>query len=148
VEAKEKLLWSIALPGFGQILNGKLTKGILLIFLEILINVQANFNEVIILSFQGEIVSAIEQTNYQWLMFYPCLYFFAIWDAFKDAGGGKERYSFLPFVFGAYFVTVGLIYSSNLRIFGWLLGPVWLPMLFLIPGVGIGLLGKLIARLG
>ncbi|MED4074590.1 hypothetical protein P4602_25575, partial [Priestia endophytica] len=77
-----------------------------------------------------------------------CLYFFAMWDAFKDAGGGKERYSFLPFVFGAYFVTVGLIYSSNLRIFGWLLGPVWLPMLFLIPGVGIGLLGKLIAKLG
>ncbi|WP_019392523.1 hypothetical protein [Priestia filamentosa] len=145
--AEEKLLWSIALPGFGQILNGKLIKGILILFLEILINVQANFNEVIMLSFHGDIVSAIEHTNYPWLMFYPCLYFFAIWDAFKDAGGGKERYSFLPFVFGAYFVTVGLIYSSNLRIFGLLLGPVWLPMLFLIPGVGIGLLGKLIARM-
>ncbi|UOE58297.1 hypothetical protein HPB58_13130 [Priestia filamentosa] len=147
MEAKEKLLWSIALPGFGQILNGKLIKGILILFLEILINVQANFNEVIILSFHGDIVSAIEQTNYQWLMFYPCLYFFAIWDAFKDAGGGKERYSFLPFVFGAYFVTIGLIYSSNLKLFGVLFGPVWLPMIFLIPGVGIGLLGKLIARL-
>jgi hypothetical protein len=146
VEAKEKLLWSIALPGFGQILNGKLIKGILIIFLEILINLQANFNEVIILSFHGEIVSAIEQTNYKWLMFYPCLYFFAMWDAFKDAGGGKERYSFLPFVFGAYFVTVGLIYSSDLKLFGLLFGPIWLPMLFLIPGVGIGLLGKLIAR--
>ncbi|WP_019390880.1 hypothetical protein [Priestia filamentosa] len=148
MEAKEKLLWSIALPGFGQILNGKLIKGIFIHFLEILINVQANFNEVIILSFHGDIVSAIEQTNYPWLMFYPCLYFFAMWDAFKDAGGGKEPYSFLPFVFGAYFVTVGLIYSSDLKLFGVLFGPVWLPMLFLIPGVGIGLLGKLIARLG
>ncbi|MFP7176087.1 hypothetical protein [Priestia filamentosa] len=148
MEAKEKLLWSIALPGFGQILNGKLIKGIFILFLEILINVQANFNEVIILSFHGDIVSAIEQTNYPWLMFYPCLYFFAMWDAFKDAGGGKEPYSFLPFVFGAYFVTVGLIYSSDLKLFGVLFGPVWLPMLFLIPGVGIGLLGKLIARLG
>ncbi|MFP3846837.1 hypothetical protein [Priestia filamentosa] len=148
MEANEKLLWSLALPGFGQILNGKLIKGILILFLEILINVQANFNEVIILSFHGDIVSAIEQTNYPWLMFYPCLYFFAMWDAFKDAGGGKEPYSFLPFVFGAYFVTVGLIYSSDLKLFGVLFGPVWLPMLFLIPGVGIGLLGKLIARLG
>ena len=148
MEAKEKLLWSIALPGFGQILNGKLIKGIFILFLEILINVQANFNEVIILSFHGDIVSAIEQTNYPWLMFYPCLYFFAMWDAFKDAGGGKEPYSFLPFVFGAYFVTVGLIYSSDLKLFGVLFGPVWLPMLFLIPGVGIGLLGKLIARVG
>lgn len=71
MEAKEKLLWSIALPGFGQILNGKLIKGIFILFLEILINVQANFNEVIILSFHGDIVSAIEQTNYPWLMFYP-----------------------------------------------------------------------------
>ena len=148
MEAKEKLLWSIALPGFGQILNGKLIKGIFILFLEILINVQANFNEVIILSFHGDIVSAIEQTNYPWLIFYTCLFFFAMWDAFKDAGGGKEPYSFLPFVFGAYFVTVGLIYSSDLKLFGVLFGPVWLPMLFLIPGVGIGLLGKLIARLG
>ena len=31
----EKLLWSIALPGFGQMLNGKYVKGILLIILEL-----------------------------------------------------------------------------------------------------------------
>jgi hypothetical protein len=106
---KEALFWSIALPGFGQFLNGKYIKGVILIFLEFLVNDQANFNEVIILSFHGEIEKAIIQADYQWLMFYPCLYFFAIWDAFKDAGGGKERYSFLPFVLSAYFVTVGCI---------------------------------------
>ncbi len=83
-----------------------------------------NFNEFIILSFHGEIEKAIIQADYQWLMFYPCLYFFAIWDAFKDAGGGKERYSFLPFVLSAYFVTVGCIYSSNFRLLGVLIGPV------------------------
>jgi hypothetical protein len=104
---KEALLWSIALPGFGQFLNGKLIKGFILLILEILINVLANFNEVIILSFYGDIEKAIIQTNYQWLMFYPCLYFYAMWDAWKDSGGGKERHSFLPFVFAAYFVTVG-----------------------------------------
>jgi len=136
----EKLLWSIALPGFGQFLNGKYIKGIVLIILEFLINVHANFNQVIIFSFKGEIEKAIINTNYQWLMFYPCLYFFAMWDAFKDSNGGEGEYSFLPFVFGAYFVTVGLIYSSNIKLFGMLLGPVWLPMLFVIPGVGFGLL--------
>ena len=125
----EKLLWSIALPGFGQLLNGKYIKGILFIFLEIIINVQGNFNEIIMLSFQGEIEKAIVQANYQWLMFYPCLYFYAMWDAFKDSGGGKEPFSFPPFVFSAYFVTIGCMYSSNFRIFGVLLGPVWLPML-------------------
>jgi hypothetical protein len=42
----EKRLWSIALPGFGQLLNGKFLKGLLLIGLEVLINVQSNFNKV------------------------------------------------------------------------------------------------------
>ncbi|TRM11494.1 hypothetical protein FH966_07180 [Lentibacillus cibarius] len=135
----EKLFWSIALPGFGQILNGKFLKGFLFIALEFLVNVQSNFNEVILLSFHGEIEKAIQQTNYGWLMFYPCLYFFAMWDAYKDAGGGKKPYSFLPFVFSAYFVTVGTIYSSKLTLFGVLLGPIWLPILSVIPGVGFTL---------
>lgn len=139
---EEALFWSIALPGFGQLLNGKLIKGIVLILLEVLINVQANFNTMIIASFHGEIDKAIEQANFQWLMFYPCLYFFAMWDAFKDAGGGKEHFSFLPFAFAAYFVTVGLIFSTKLKLFGVLFGPVWLPMLFVIPGLLIGWLLK------
>lgn len=138
----EKLMWSIALPGFGQFLNRKYFKGAVLVTLEFLINIQANFNQVIILSFHGEIGDAIKYTDYQWLMFYPCLYFFSIWDAMKDTREGTEPYSFLPFVFGAYFVTVGLIYSSKLKIFGVLFGPVFLPMLFLIPGIIIGLIIK------
>ncbi len=102
METNEKLLWSIALPGFGQLFNGKYLKGLLLIFLEILVNVQANINIAILLSFIEEIEKAIQETDFQWLMFYPCLYFFAMWDAYKDAGGGKKPYSFLPFVIGAY----------------------------------------------
>lgn len=138
----EKLLWSIALPGFGQLLNRKFLKGILIIFLDFLVNVLGNFNEIIIYSFQGGIDLAIEQANYQWLMFYPCLYFFAMWDAYKDAGGGKKPYAFLPFVFAAYFVTVGTIYSSKLTFFGILLGPIWLPLLSVIPGLLVGFLLK------
>ncbi|WP_405098680.1 hypothetical protein [Oceanobacillus sp. FSL H7-0719] len=131
---KEVLLWSIALPGFGHFLNGKYFKGIVLIFLEFLVNVKGNINLVIIFSFQGEIEQAIQHADYQWLMFYPCLYFFAIWDAYRDAGGGKEPYSFLPFVFSAYFMTVGVVYSSKL------LGPIWLPILSIIPGLIVGFL--------
>nr|WP_181396145.1 hypothetical protein [Cytobacillus oceanisediminis] len=141
----EKLMWSIALPGFGQYLNGKYFKGTVLLILEFLINVQSNFNQVILLSFHGEIVDAINNTNYQWLMFYPCLYFFSIWDSVKDAGGGKDPYSFFPYVFAAFFVTVGLIFSSSLTIFGLLWGPVWLPMLFVLPGIIIGfIVGKIV----
>ncbi|UOQ91507.1 hypothetical protein MUO14_13030 [Halobacillus shinanisalinarum] len=139
-DAIEKLLWSIALPGFGQLLNGKYIKGIVLIFLEFLINVQGNFNKVILLSFHGEMEKSIQQADFQWLMFYPCLYFFAMWDAYKDAGGGKKPYSFLPFVFSAYFVTVGTIYSSKLTLFSVWLGPIWLPILCVIPGLLVGFL--------
>ncbi len=134
----EKLMWSIALPGFGQYLNGKYFKGTVFLILELLINVQANFNQIIFLSFHGEISDAIKHANYQWLMFYPCLYFFAMWDAVKDAGGGKDSYSFLPYVFSAFFVTVGLIFSPNVTVFGVLFGPVWLPILFVFPGIILG----------
>jgi len=140
----EALMWSIALPGFGQLLNGKWLKGIVFIFLEILVNVQARFNLAIISSFHGEIDKAIHLIDFQWLMFYPCIYFFAMWDAFKDAGGGKGRNSFLPFVFSAYFVTVGLIFSTVFRPFGILFGPIWLPMLSVIPGLIVGFLLKFI----
>jgi hypothetical protein len=134
----EKLIWSIALPGFGQYLNGKFFKGTIFLILEFLINVQSHFNQIILLSFHGEIDDAIKHADYQWLMFYPCLYFFSMWDAVKDAGGGKGDYSYLPYVFAAFFVTVGLILSSNFTIFGMLFGPVWLPMLFVLPGIMFG----------
>ncbi|MBR7797723.1 MULTISPECIES: hypothetical protein [Virgibacillus] len=134
----EVLLWSIALPGFGQLLNQKYVKGLLLVGLEFIINIMGNFNQIIILSFHFRIEEAIEATNYLWLMFYPCLYFFSIWDAYRDAGGGKRPFAYLPLVFSAYFVTVGLIFSSNLTLFGNLIGPMWLPILFLPIGLGIG----------
>lgn len=48
-----------------------------------------------------EIEKAIDYTDYQWIMFYPSVYFFSISDAYKDAGGGKEPYSFIPFALSA-----------------------------------------------
>jgi len=142
MNSKETLFWSIALPGFGQFLNGKLIKGTIFIFLEFLVNVQGNINTVIIYSFQGEIETAISNTNYLWIMFYPCLYIFAIWDAYRDAGGGKEPYAFVPFVTSAYVMTIGLIYSSTFRIFDLLLGPIWLPILSVFPAIVLGLFIK------
>ncbi|GGB41966.1 hypothetical protein F3157_15900 [Virgibacillus dakarensis] len=134
----EMLLWSIAFPGFGQLLNAHYIKGLSLIALEFIVNVQGNFNTIIVLSYHGKIQEAIEQTNYQWLMFYPCLYFFAIWDAYRGVGGGTKPYSFMPFVFSAYFVTLGLIFSPKLTLFGVLIGPMWLPILFLPIGIVVG----------
>lgn len=128
----ERILWSVALPGFAQLLNQKYFKGFVFIALEILINVKARLNQAIIFSFHGKIEKAIEITDYGWLMFYPCLYLFAIYDAYKDAGGDAP-FSFLPFVFSAYSGTIGVIYSP------FYLGPIWLPILFLILGTAIGI---------
>lgn len=134
----EAVLWSIALPGFSQLLSGQLFKGTLFVVLEFLINVFSKFNLGIMFSFQGKILEAIEVIDFQWLMFYPCLYMFAMWDAYRTAMPEEEELTFLPFVFGAYFITVGLMYSTELKLFGVLVGPVFLPMIFLIPGLTIG----------
>ncbi|KOP81833.1 hypothetical protein ACFFHH_17390 [Cytobacillus solani] len=136
----EAVLWSIALPGFSQLLTGQIIKGTLFVLLEFVINMYSNFNSAIMFSFLGEIDDAIQVINFQWLMFYPCLYFFAMWDAYRSAMPEKEELSFLPFVFSAYFVTVGLMYSTRIKLFGTLIGPVFLPMLSLIPGLITGFL--------
>jgi hypothetical protein len=134
----EMLFWSIALPGFAQFLNRAYLKGITLIAMEFIVNVQSQLNLAIIYSFQGDTLRAVEVTNYQWLMFYPCTYLFAIWDAYRDAGGGKGGYSFLPSVTSAYFGTIGVIYSSTFRLYDFLLGPIFLPILSLIFGAIFG----------
>ncbi|QDR81840.1 hypothetical protein [Sporomusa termitida] len=134
----EKVLWSIAFPGFGQILNGKLVKGVIFLGLEFLINVKANLNQAIVFSFIGDIDQAILITNYQWVMFYPCIYSFAIWDAFRDAGGGKAAYAYLPCVFSAYFGTLGVVYSTVVVVFGTLLGPILLGLIGLAGGAVLG----------
>ena len=134
----EVLLWSIALPGFGQLLNRKYVKGIVLVALEFAINIMGRLNEIIIFSFHGEIELAIESTNYQWLMFYPCVYFFAIWDAYKDAGGGNTDFAYIPFATAAFIMTIAVIFSSNFTINGYLIGPVWLPIISVPIGFIIG----------
>jgi hypothetical protein len=140
----EALLWSIALPGFGQLLVGQYFKGGLFVFLEFLINVCSHFNLAIMYSFLWEIDKAFKVIDYQWLMFYPCLYMFAMWDSYRHAMPEEEKLTFLPFVFGAYFITVGLMLSPKLTIFNIQFGPVFWPMLFLPIGLLVGYFIRLV----
>lgn len=136
----DKVLWSIAIPGFSQLLNRKFMKGLLLIGLEFWININAHLNDVIVLSFQGDTTGSVQVANFQWLMFYPCVYMFAIWDAYRDAGGGQGiPLAYLPFILPAFLGTVGVAFSSKLTVSGVLVGPMWLPMILAFVGVGIGL---------
>ncbi|MCM3114172.1 hypothetical protein M3610_02555 [Neobacillus sp. MER 74] len=143
----EAVFWNIAFPGFSQLLMGQYIKGILFVTLEVMINSNSHFNSAIMYSFLGEINNAEKVLNYQWLMFYPCVYLFSLWDGYRSAMPENEKYSFFPFVFGAYFVTVGLMVSPKVTIFQIHPGPVFLPMLFLIPGLLIGFLIKFLLSL-
>jgi len=69
--AWQAALWSIAIPGFGQLINGRYIKGLTLIGLELLINMNSGLNSIIIYSFQGQTMQAINATNYQWLCSIP-----------------------------------------------------------------------------
>lgn len=142
----EKALWSIAIPGFGQLMNRKHVKGIVLIALELIINLRGNINTAIVLSFLGQTEQAVEAANYQWLMFYPCVYLFSIWDAYKDGMKEEEKpLLFLPFAIAAYTETIGVIYSRIFRINGVLLGPIFLPMACIFVGLGVGFVIRYLA---
>jgi len=143
----EAVLWNIAFPGFSQLLLGQYVKGLLFVGLEVIINAMSHFNMGIMYSFLGEIDRAETVINYQWLMFYPCVYMFSMWDGYRTAMPENEKNSFLPFVFSAYFVTVGLMVSPKVTIFQLHPGPVFLPMLFLIPGLLIGFFIKFLLSL-
>lgn len=138
----EAVLWNIAFPGFSQLLTGNYIKGILFVALEFIMNMKSHFNRAIMFSFLGEIERAEDVVNYQWLMFYPCVYMFSMWDAYRNAMPANEKFSFLPFVFSAYFVTIGLMVSPKVTILDCHPGPIFLPILFLIPGLLIGFLLK------
>ncbi len=137
-EGLERILWSIALPGFGQILNKQIIKGVFFIFLEFVINIQANINLAMIDSFYADTESAVKKINYEWFMFYPCIYMFAIWDSYKNTIGDKQDFISLPFVMAAIFSTLGVIYSPSIRVFGFLLGPILLPVLCIAIGIAAG----------
>ncbi|MBV7503972.1 hypothetical protein KW850_01660 [Bacillus sp. sid0103] len=143
----EAVLWNIAFPGFSQLILGQYIKGILFVALEVMINAMSHFNMGIMYSFLGEIDKAEAVINYQWLMFYPCVYMFSMWDGYRTAMPENEKNSFLPFVFSAYFVTVGLMLSPKITIFKIHPGPVFLPMLFLIPGLLVGFVIKFLLSL-
>ncbi|MDY0395570.1 hypothetical protein ACFSMW_18550 [Virgibacillus halophilus] len=138
----EAILWSIAFPGFGQFLNKKYIKGIVFIALEFMINVKGHLNQVIIYGFHGQTHQSMTEANYLWLMFYPCVYFFAIWDAYRDAGGGEKPFAYLPFVSGAYWMTLGVVFSTTFSFGDVFIGPVWLAIIFVPIGLFFGILTR------
>lgn len=85
------MLWSVALPGLGQLYNRDYIPAFLLIVLEFLVNYLSNLNLAILFSFNGELLQAHEIIDYRWGLFYPAIYGFAIWQAYNHARQANQK---------------------------------------------------------
>ncbi|KJS65636.1 MAG: hypothetical protein JL50_15590 [Peptococcaceae bacterium BICA1-7] len=77
--------WSSLLPGFGHIYNMKAVKSLIILGWALAIIHFSHVNDGVILTFTGEFSKAREIVNYQWLIFFPSIYLFSIWDSYNDA---------------------------------------------------------------
>ncbi|MDN3019168.1 hypothetical protein PH210_23630 [Paenibacillus sp. BSR1-1] len=85
------MLWSVVLPGFGQLYNKDYLVGFALIALEFLVNLNANLNLSLITTFVGDMNSSHHSINYRWGLFYPSIYGYAIWQAYNAARANNEK---------------------------------------------------------
>lgn len=140
--AQIALLWSITFPGFGQIYNRQVLKGFAFILLEFIINLQGGINRAILYSFHGEFSLASQTANWDWLLFYPCIYIFGAGEAFYQAyyqeTGSSPKKALFPFILAAMIGTIGAIYGYR-----WGLGPIFNGVI----GMSLGaLLGRFISQ--
>jgi len=79
------LLWSAMLPGLGQFYNRDYWIGLLVLILEFGINYLSRINCIILFEFSDQFQHQIDYMDLHWLMFYPAIYAFSMWQAFNRA---------------------------------------------------------------
>lgn len=138
------MLWSLCIPGFGQLYNRDYINGLVLVALEFIINVKAKLNLAILFSFRGQIDFATQTADIQWLLFYPCVYSYSMWQAYNKAAensqsDGEVKESSHRLRYNGHFIgaamggTLGIIYFEQ---FGVILGGI----LGMIAGAAVGCL--------
>lgn len=151
------LLWSLALPGFGQIYNGQIVLGIILMIWELFSNVFSSLNLSIMETFHGNYHEAHDVINFQWGMFYPSVWGFSMWQAYNKAitinqniKGKVNKESYLTgFFFGGVFgMNLGIYWHVPFlytqKGLALLESPVFLGLIF---GIILSLLGHWIEKL-
>lgn len=108
-------LFSILLPGTGQIYNRQFLRGIVFLLIEHFVNLVGNINKAIYLDFNGLHQQALEVLNVDGALFYPGFYVYVIWDAWYFAKEGANKTTTpIPFIIAGFLGTIGTIFSSNL----------------------------------
>ncbi|ABZ83035.1 conserved hypothetical protein [Heliomicrobium modesticaldum Ice1] len=77
--------WSALFVGFGHIYNMKTVKGVILSLWLVTIIYLSHFPQAVIYTFTGRMEAIGNLLDYHWLMFFPSIYVFGIWDSYNDA---------------------------------------------------------------
>ena len=112
-------IFSMLMPGFGQIYNQQFLKGAFLLFVEHYDNVYGNINTAIHYDFNGFHQKALEVANFQYVLFYPGFYAYTVWDAWYHANPDIKKSktkSAIPFIIGGFLGEFGAIFASRLAI--------------------------------
>lgn len=108
-------LFSILMPGFGQIYNRQFVKGVAFILLEHFDNMYGNINKAIYLDFNGLHEEAVNVLNYEGALFYAGFYVYVVWDAWYYAKeGANKTTTAIPFLIGGFLGVMATIYASKL----------------------------------
>jgi hypothetical protein len=110
-------IFSMLMPGIGQIYNGQFMKGVFLLIVEHFDNAFGNINQAIHLDFNGLHQQAVEATNFAYLLFYPGFYAYCVWDAWYYAKPNADKSkTAIPFVIGGFLGEIGAIFANRLPI--------------------------------
>jgi hypothetical protein len=108
-------LFSILMPGLGQVYNRQFVRGIVFLIIEHYDNAFGHLNAAIHLDFNGFHQKAVEAIDFQNLMFYPGFYSYCVWDAWYFAKPGADKVkTAIPFIFGGFIGEFAAIYASRI----------------------------------
>ncbi|MCL6592655.1 MAG: hypothetical protein K6T31_01645 [Alicyclobacillus sp.] len=80
--------WSFFFPGFGHILLGEYVQGWIMFLWELLVNVQAKFNEAIMLAFTGrfhESILLLSAGHVYWILLYSSVFCYSLYESYNLA---------------------------------------------------------------
>jgi hypothetical protein len=108
-------LFSILMPGFGQVYNRQFVKGIIFLIIEHFDNSLGHINEAIHLDFNGFHQDAISATEFEYMLFYPGFYVYCVWDAWFFAKPGADKINTaIPFLIGGFLGSLASIFASHI----------------------------------
>ncbi|MCT2344770.1 hypothetical protein NQZ71_10370 [Niallia taxi] len=108
-------LFSIIMPGFGQIYNRELVKGIIFVILEHFDNMLGRINQAIALDINGFHQQAIDATNFEVMLFYPGFYVYAVWDSwFYAREGGDKAKTAIPFIIAGFLGEIASLLAPKI----------------------------------